>query len=147
MHSAKGAAAFASEALGKVDPREPGLGVFGRTSAELKLQTYLYVRGVEAAFSGSVSRTDYLYFRGSDKERTAVVADSTQLVDKPRKGALTRAELESVYDVIAAGVVREVSSGSISSFATAVDDSTCMWCRYVAICPGAGTIDYEAAAR
>jgi len=70
--------------------------------------------------------------------------DSVALIDgTTEKGLLSRADLDAVYDVIAAGVAREVSAGDMPSFATAQDDATCKYCPFTTICPGAGTVAAE----
>lgn len=137
-------------ALGQYDPSIPGLNLFGNAPEGLKLQTLLYVRGVEATFGTPVTRADYVYLAGAEKGDRKVFVDSITLVNAPASSAtvkgrayVTRRDLDAVYDVIASGVAREVSNGNIAAFTTAVDEATCKYCHFKAICPGPDTIRYD----
>jgi len=141
MHTVKGSAAYASEVLGQIDRESPGLGLFANAPEGLKLQTYLYVRAVESAFDARVSRAEYLYLGGNDKDKSEIQVDATVFGDG-KHDALTRAQLDVIYDVIAAGVVREVSEGRLTAFVTAVDEAACRFCGFTSICPGADSITY-----
>ncbi|HYK52545.1 MAG TPA: ATP-dependent DNA helicase, partial [Candidatus Eremiobacteraceae bacterium] len=145
-NTAKGAATYLVEALGKIDPAIPGIGLFGEASREHKLQTFLYVRPVEAEFGSRVSRADYLYLAGTKKDRGEIEVDTTTFSDGAKKGSLSSATLDAVYDVIIAAIAREVSEGTISSFVTTSDEEKCTFCAYEPICPGAGSIVYGGAA-
>ena len=93
-----------------------------------------------------VTRADYLYLAGSTKgERNELCVDSVEFTDDEKLGPsrLNRRLLDAVYDVIAAGVAREVSGGGLSAFTTALNETTCKFCPFEAICPGAGTVVYE----
>lgn len=144
MRTAKGSAAFAAEALADLKPASPGLNLFGNAPDGLKLQTYLYVRAIESTFDARVSRAEYLYLGGIDKDKSEIHVDATVFGDG-KHDALRREQLDMIYDVIAAGVVREVSQGDLSAFVTAVDEQTCKYCGFTSICPGPDTIAYGAA--
>ena len=126
------------EVLARIDSDAPGINLFGNAPEGLKLQTLLYVRGVEKMFGAPVSRADYIYLAGATKGDTDVYVDSIALGGR----GLTRENLDAVYDVIAAGVAREVSTGTINAFSTAQDEKTCQWCHFAQICPGPGSIRY-----
>jgi len=143
MRTVKGSAQYAAEVIGELDVSSPGVGLFGKAPEGLRLQTYLYVRAVKAAFDAHVSRAEYLYLGGSDKDKGEIHVDAT-VFGEGKRDALRREQLDEIYDVIAAGVVREVSSGGITAFVTAADEVTCKWCGFKSICPGAGTIAYGA---
>ena len=129
----------------RLDPALPGIGLYGDAPEGLKLQTYLYVRAIEKAFGAKVSRADYLYLSGTQKDKAEIHVDTTWFEASGRKGALPGAVLDAVYDVIAAGVAHEVEGGAIAEFATATDEKPCGLCAYKAICPGPATIRYPAA--
>ena len=143
-----------ANAMERIDEAAPGIGLFGGAPDGLKLQTFLYVRGIEARFGAHVSRADYLYLAGEKGDDDhAIAIDSVEFVEsKPADGSpqrnrtlLTRAELDAAYDIIAAAVAREATRAILTAFPTAVDDSTCRFCGYKAICPGPGTIPYASA--
>ena len=127
-------------ALSALEPAAPGIGLFGHIPDGLKLQSLLYVRGVEAFFNGAVARADYLYLAGAPEEPDAIVVDSVELGDG--RGLLSRADLDKVYDVIGSAIAREILSGSLTAFPTALDEQTCRYCSFTTICPGAGSIGY-----
>jgi len=53
-----------ADALDQIDETVPGIGLFGDAPKGLKLQTFLYVRGVESMFGSRVVRAEYLYLAG-----------------------------------------------------------------------------------
>jgi len=124
-------------ALAQIAPGRPGLGLFGNAPDGLKLQTFLYVRGVEALFGGRVSRADYIYLAGEAQKSDETCIDSVELDDDARR------DLDVVYDVISVGVAREISGGDLTAFPTAIDEKTCRYCHFTAICPGPGTRNYS----
>ena len=143
----KASAAVIGDVAGSLEPDVPGIGLYSDAPEGLKLQTYLYVRAVEQAFGAKVSRADYLYLGGTQKDKAEIHVDTTWFAASGSKRALPDDALDAVYDVIAAGVAREVGSGVIDAFATATDDKPCGLCAYVRICPGPSTIRYPVAAR
>ncbi len=138
----RGSAQIAADAIGELDASKPGIGLFADAPDGLKLQTYLYVRAVQAGFASRVSRADYLYLGGSDKDREEIDADTTLFEDNGRKGQLSADELDRIYDVLVSGIAAELSEGRIAAFVTAAKESACGLCGYKQICPGPGTIDY-----
>jgi hypothetical protein len=138
------------DAFDRLDPASPGLGLFGAMPEDFKIQSLLYVRGVEAHFQRKVRHADYLYLGGSRENPDGIEFDSIDIIEDgvkavARNGSLqlTIADLNRVYDVIGAGVAAEILGGAIRAFPTAIDDRTCHFCKFTAVCPGPGTIGYE----
>ena len=140
----KGSAAVLHDVQRRFEAEAAGAGFFADAPEGLKLQTYLYVRGVEALFGARVSRADYLYLAGSSKDRDELFADTTVFGAAAGAGGLAPEDLDFVYEGIAGGVVREVSGGSVSSFATVMQENVCRFCAFTMICPGPGSITYVA---
>src|SRR3984893_13802341 len=86
-----------SAALEQIVPSAPGIGLFGDMPDGLRLQIFLYVRGVESKYGARISRADYLYLAGlaGPKASAETYVDSVEVTDEVRQ------HLNVVYEVIA----------------------------------------------